>query len=132
MFKYLLNGFEIYVFDFKMLKKREMSFSFVFMLNVPVINFSVVSGRSHRFLGITYYQNFSGSKCGFAQGHNMAEVGMEPPNSRSGVRDSTTRPPPFFFVTRQVCAVSLEQLEYFIVHPLVQLHRSNLNNKRID
>ena len=40
-----------------------------------------------------YYQSFSGSKCVFAQGHNTAEVGIEPPTSRSGVRDSTTRPP---------------------------------------
>ena len=27
-----------------------------------------------------------------AQGNNMAEVGIEPPTSRSGVRGSTTRP----------------------------------------
>ena len=40
-------------------------------LNVPVNNFSVMSGRSHRFLGIT--STFSGSECGFAQGHNTAE-----------------------------------------------------------
>ena len=31
-----------------------------------------------------YYQYYSGSKSGFAQGHNTAEV---------GIRDSTTRPP---------------------------------------
>ena len=28
-----------------------------------------------------------------AQGHNTGEVGIEPSTSRSGVRDSTTRPP---------------------------------------
>ena len=28
-----------------------------------------------------------------AQGHNTAEVGFEPPTSRSGVRRSTTKPP---------------------------------------
>ena len=33
-----------------------------------------------------YYQYFSGSKCVFAQGHNTAEVGIEPPTSRSKVR----------------------------------------------
>ena len=33
---------------------------FGLMLNVPVINFSVMSGRSHSFLGIT--STFSGSK----------------------------------------------------------------------
>ena len=32
-----------------------------------------------------YYQYFSGSKCDFAQGHNTAEVGIEPSTSRSGV-----------------------------------------------
>ena len=40
-----------------------------------------------------YYQYFSGSKCVFAHGHNMTDVGIEPQTSRSGVRDSTTRPP---------------------------------------
>ena len=39
-----------------------------------------------------YYQYFSWSQCVFAQGHNTAEVGIKPPTSRSGVRDSTTRP----------------------------------------
>ena len=28
-----------------------------------------------------------------SQGHNTSEVGIEPPTSRSGVIDSTTRPP---------------------------------------
>ena len=35
----------------------------VLMLNLPVNNFSVMSERSHHFLGIT--STFSGSKCAF-------------------------------------------------------------------
>ena len=61
----------------------------VLRLNVPVNNFSVMSGRSHRFLGNQY---FRGVKC-LAQGHNTAAVGFEPRTSRSGVRHSTTEPP---------------------------------------
>ena len=52
-------------------------YRFFLRFNVPVNNFSVLLGRSHRFLGI-FYQCFSGSKCVFAQGHNTAEVGIEP------------------------------------------------------
>ena len=37
-------------------------------------------------------QYFWGVKC-LAQGHNTAEVGLEPGTSRSGVRHSTTEPP---------------------------------------
>ena len=37
-------------------------------------------------------QYFWGVKC-LAQGHNTAEVGLEPRTSRSGVRHSTTEPP---------------------------------------
>ena len=37
-------------------------------------------------------QYFRGVKC-LAQGHNTAEVGLEPRTSRSGVRHSTTEPP---------------------------------------
>ena len=37
-------------------------------------------------------QYFRGVKC-LAQGHNTAEVGLEPRTSRSGVRRSTTEPP---------------------------------------
>ena len=62
----------------------------VLRLNVPVNNFSVMSGRSHRFLVINQY--FRGVKC-LAQGHNTAAVGLEPWTSRSGVRHSTTEPP---------------------------------------
>ena len=57
---------------------------------VPVNNFSVMSGRSHRSWVINQY--FRGVKC-LAQGHNTAAVGIEPPTSRSGVRHSTTGPP---------------------------------------
>ena len=64
---------------------------FVLMLNVPVNIFLSHVVTEPPLPG--YYQCFSGSKCVFAQGHNMAEVGMELPTSRSGVRDSTTRPP---------------------------------------
>ena len=40
--------------DLRDIKSRYYRFSlFVFRLNVPVNNFSVMSGRSHRFLGIT-------------------------------------------------------------------------------
>ena len=46
-------------------------------LNVPVNNFSVMSGRSQSSWVLQY---FSGSKCVFVQGHNMAEVGIEPPD----------------------------------------------------
>ena len=59
-------------------------------LNVPVNNFSVMSGRSHHFLVINQY--FRGVKC-LAQGHNTAAVDFEPLTSRSGVRHSTTEPP---------------------------------------
>ena len=66
-------------------------FGLVLRLNVPVNNFSAMSGRSHRFLGIT--STFSGSNYVFDQRHNTADVDIEPPTSRSGVRGSTTRPP---------------------------------------
>ena len=39
-----------------------------------------------------FNQYFRGVKC-LAQGHNTAEVGLEPRTSRSGVRHSTTEPP---------------------------------------
>ena len=55
---------------------------FVLKLNVPVNNFSVMSGRSHRFLGNNQY--VWGVKC-LAQGQNTAAVGFESPTSRSGV-----------------------------------------------
>ena len=48
----------------------------VLRFNDLVNNFSVISGRRHRFLCIT--STFGGVKC-FAQGHPTAEVGLEPP-----------------------------------------------------
>ena len=63
---------------------------FVLMLDVPVNTFSIFQTEPPL---PGYYQYFSGSKCVFSQGHNRAEVGIEPPTSRSRVRDSTTRPP---------------------------------------
>ena len=49
---------------------------FMLRLNIPVNNFSVMLGWSHHFLGL-YYQYFRRIKC-LAQGHNMAEIGLEP------------------------------------------------------
>ena len=63
----------------------------VFMFNVPVNNFSVILGRSHRFLGI--YQYFFGTLKFLAQGHYMAVMGFEPWTTCSGVRSFTTEPP---------------------------------------
>ena len=65
------------------------------MLNVPVNNFSVKSGRSHRFLGITSIFLFGGGGGGgggggqicLAHGHNtVTQVGLEPLTSGSKVR----------------------------------------------
>ena len=71
------------------------SFVYLFVLrfNVPVNNFSVVSGWSHRFLS---FISFRGVKC-LAQGHNPVKIGFEPPISRSGVRRSNTEPLHFSF-----------------------------------
>ena len=55
------------------------------MLNVPVNNFSVMLGWSHRFLGIT--STFRGVNV------PLLKVVIEPSTSQSGVRDSTTRTP---------------------------------------
>ena len=69
-------------------------FWFGLMLNVPVNNFSVMSGRSHRFLGITSTFFFWGGGICLAQGHNTATpVGLEPPTSGSGVRGVNHRAP---------------------------------------
>ena len=57
--------------------KSAQEVMFVLMLNIPVNNFSDMSGRSHRFLGIT--STFQGVNV-FAQGHNTAEVGIGPPH----------------------------------------------------
>ena len=64
-------------------------FRFGLMLNAPVNIFSVMFGRSHRFLGITspFFLGGGGGIC-LAQGHITAtRVGLEPPTSGSGVRD---------------------------------------------
>ena len=55
------------------------------ILNVPVNNFSVILGRSHRFLGIT--STFWGVNvpCSRTQ-HGLTRVGLEPPTSGSGVQ----------------------------------------------
>ena len=56
---------------------------FVLRFNVPVNNFSVMSGRSHRFLGLNQYSRES--MC-LAQGHNTVTlVWIEPRASRFGV-----------------------------------------------
>ena len=49
-----------------------------------------------------YYKYFHEVKC-LAQGHNMAEVGFEPPTSRSGVRCPTTEQlhSPKFFIPQR-------------------------------
>ena len=64
-------------------------------------------------------QYFRGVKC-LAQGHNTAEVGLEPRTSRSGVRHSSTEPPrsPYFRVTHGICLYYLAL--YFYVIVLVQ------------
>ena len=64
----------------------------VLRLNVPVNNFSVMSGRDGAIASWVINQYFRGVKC-LAQGHNTAAVGLEPRTSRSGVRHSTTEPP---------------------------------------
>ena len=55
------------------------------MLNVPVNNFSVMLGRSHRFLGITSTIWGGNVSCSRTQ-HGLTRVGLEPPTSGSGVR----------------------------------------------
>ena len=74
--------------------RKKVGWLVVLRLNVPVNNFSVMSGRSHRFLGNYFRGSLSHNnvKC-LAQGHNTAAVGLEPRTSRSGVRHSTTEPP---------------------------------------
>ena len=57
--------------------------------NIPVNNFSVMSGRSHRFLGITRTIRGVNVSCSRTQ---HGEGRYRTPTSRSGVRGSTTRP----------------------------------------
>ena len=66
---------------------------FVLRLNVPVNNFSVMSGRSQLFLGLTSTVACRELMC-LAQVHNtVTPVGIEPRTSRFGVRRSITTPP---------------------------------------
>ena len=59
-------------------------------LNVPVSNFSVMSvGVTNSWVFPVLFRKYMY----LAQGHNTAEVGLEPPTSRSRVRGSATRPP---------------------------------------
>ena len=60
-------------------------------LYVPVKKISVVSGRSHRFLGITSTFWEVNVSCSRIQHGDLSED--RTPTSRSGVRRSTTRPP---------------------------------------
>ena len=65
------------------------------ILNVPVNNFSVMLGWSHRFLGITgYYQYFwkVNAPCSRTQ-HGLTRVGLEPPTLDPESEALTTRPP---------------------------------------
>ena len=68
--------------------KTDIVFFFVCLkLNVTVNNFSVMMGRSHRFVCITSTFGGVNMSHSLAQGHNMAtRVGLEPPTSGSGVR----------------------------------------------
>ena len=66
-------------------------FVFVLRCNVPVNNFSVMSGLSHRLLGFNQY---SRELMCLPQGHNTVTlVVIEPRTSPFRVRRSTTRPP---------------------------------------
>ena len=58
-------------------------------------------------------QYFRGVKC-LAQGHNTAEVGLEPRTSRSGVRHSTTEPPIFCHLLTHSCLQWHKQKGYEI------------------
>ena len=73
------------------LVKREGFCLLELILNVPVNNFAVMSGQRHRFLGIT--STYRGVNVPLLKNTTTAEVGIELPTSRSGIRDSTNRPP---------------------------------------
>ena len=81
-----------------------LDYFFGLMLNVPVNNFSVMLGRSHRFLCITstfffffFFFFWGGGGIYLAQEHNtVTRVGLDPPTSGSGVRGvnhQATAPP---------------------------------------
>ena len=71
--------------------EASMVFLFWLRLYVPVNNFPVMSGWSHRFLGITGTFWEVNVSCSRIQHGDPSKI--EPPTSRSGVRHSTTRPP---------------------------------------
>ena len=83
-------------------------------LYVPVNNFSVMSRRSHRFLGITSTFWEVNVSCSRIQHGDLS--GVEPPTSRSGVRRSTTRPPrlPMGPVTWRERLVKPHQVVYLL------------------
>ena len=67
-------------------------------------------------------QYFRGVKC-LAQGHNTAEVGLEPRTSRSGVRHSTTEPPhsPHFFMEKYGKLLLKSKVSYFCNIPIISV-----------
>ena len=87
-------------------------------LNDPVNNFSVMWGRSQRFLGVTSNQYCRELMC-LAQGHNtMTHVIIEPRTSRFGVRRCTITPPRSLFVdcTWATTIVLLRGCNWFSMH----------------
>ena len=67
-------------------------------------------------------QYFRGVKC-LAQGHNTAEVGLEPRTSRSGVRHSTTEPPrsPLFKRVQSFKLTSRGPLKHLCITNIIQI-----------
>ena len=81
---------------------------FVLRFNVPVNNFSVMSGRSHRLLGFNQYCREL--MCLF-QGHNTVTlVWIEHMTSRFGVRRSNTGPPRSLVCYEKINNVVFEQV----------------------
>ena len=69
---------------------------FVLRFNVPVNNDSVMSGQSHRFLGISQYY---GKLMSLAQEHNMVpSAGIERQNSESDALPLCHHAPLFFYL----------------------------------
>ena len=79
------------IYIFKCNNTKLFRFFVSFLLNVTVNNFSVMSGRSHRFLGIT---STFGELMRLAQGHNTAtRVRIELQPLDPEIETLTTRPP---------------------------------------
>ena len=95
-FFYLPTPHGIFLLEQPLIRLSEVFlFFFILRLNVPVNNFSVLSGRSHRFLG------FRELMC-LAQGHNTVTLeGIKPRTSRFRVQCSTTRQPCFLFISNR-------------------------------